>query len=74
MSVKTIDDYVKKYGFCNWQAQEVIKQLEVAHKALIETAKFFDMRQRELGCLSDEAQAINDKVCAAIAVCEARGL
>lgn len=74
MSIITVDDYVKKYGFCNWQAQDVIKQLAVAHKALLDTAAFFDSRQRELGCLSAEAKALNDKVCAAIAVCEAKGL
>lgn len=70
----TVDDYVKKYGFCNWQAQDILKQLQVAHKALVETAKFFDTRKSELGCLSSEAEALNDKVCAAIAVCEAKGL
>jgi hypothetical protein len=70
----TVDDYVKKYGFCNWQAQDVLKQLQVAHKALKETAGFFDHRQKELGTLSKEAQDVFDKVCAAIAVCEATGL
>lgn len=70
----TVDDYVKKYGFCNWQAQEVIKQRDVAHKALIETAAFFTTRLNELGVLSPEAQALYDKVCAAIAVCEAKGM
>jgi hypothetical protein len=70
----SVDDYVKKYGFCNWQAQEVIKQRDEAINALKLTAKFFDMRLQELGCLSTEAQDLNDRVCAAIAVCEARGL
>jgi hypothetical protein len=67
----TVDNYIKKYGFCNWQAQEVIKQRDVAHKALKLTAEFFATRLNELGSLSPEAQALVDKVCAAIAVCEA---
>lgn len=70
----SVDGYVKKYGFCNWQAQEVIKQRDAAADTLKLTAKFFEMRLQELGCLSTEAQDLYDRVCAAIAVCEARGL
>lgn len=70
----SVDDYVKKYGFCNWQAQEVIKQRDEAINALKLVASFFDQRIQELGCLSPEATDVCDRVCAAIAVCEARGL
>lgn len=70
----SVDDYVQKYGFCNWQAQEVIKQRDEAINALKLVAKFFDMRLQELGCLSKEGQEVLDRVCSAIAVCEARGL
>lgn len=66
----SVDDYVKHYGFCHWQAQEAIKQRDAAHAALVRTARFFEDRKHELGCLSIGAQELVDRVAAAIAVCE----
>jgi hypothetical protein len=64
--VRTVAGLIKRYGFCNWQAQELIKERDVLLLALEAQARFWEQRIHELGELSPEAQAVYDRVAAAI--------
>lgn len=61
-NMKTTKDYISKYGFCNWQAQELLKRLSIAEEALKCVVEFTEMRKQELGYLSPELQAVEDKI------------
>lgn len=56
--MKTVDDYVDKYGFCNWQAQELLKRLTIAEKALMCSVMLAKKRKEELGDLSPEYESV----------------
>lgn len=64
--MKTIEDHVERYGFCNWQAQELLKRLAVAEKALEAVTVFTALRKSWLDTLSPELQAVEDQCKAAI--------
>lgn len=64
--MKTTNDYISKYGFCNWQAQELLQRLSIAEDALRCAAEFATMRRQELGYISPELQAVEDKILSAL--------
>lgn len=64
--MKTIEDYIARYGFCNWQAQELLKRLAVAEEALEAVTAFTAERKGWLDTLSPELQAVEDQCKAAI--------
>lgn len=64
--MKTTEDYIAKYGFCNWQAQELLKRLSVAEEALKSVVALTTERKTWLDTLSTDVQTVEDKCKAAL--------
>ena len=68
--MKTVQDYIDKYGFCNWQAQELLQRLVVAEQALRDVVAFTAERKSWLDYLPPELQAIENQCNQALNVLE----
>lgn len=70
-ALRTADYFVRRYGFCNWQVHDVIRDRDTLEAALVATQAFWDQRRKELGELSPEAERLYEKVHIALITLEA---
>lgn len=66
--VPSVQDYISRYGFCNWQIQDLIPRIEKAEKALQSMVDLANERRELLGELSKDFEAVAQECAEALKV------